>query len=127
MARKRALPATPMGVYQKILAGKVAWAQGIRAAPKELIQKLLVANPNTRLGHQQVVREPFFRPIDVGLLEAKEVAPPWVPTLTSSTDTSYYANASLPEEDDADKQPGRDDRAGFLKDVGRLDAEFMEL
>ena len=116
--------ATAMGVYQKILAGKVPWAQGVRAGPRDLIQKLLVANPNTRLGHQQVGREPFFRQVDFGLLEAKELPPPWVPTLASATDTSYYANARLPEDDEEDWS---DDRAGFLKDVGRLDAEFLQL
>ena len=40
-----------------------------RQAPRDLFQKLLVASPNTRLGHQQVVREPFFRPVAFGLLD----------------------------------------------------------
>jgi len=118
--------ATSMGVYQKILAGKIAWGQGMRAAPKDLIQKLLVANPAARLGQHKVVREPFFRPIDFELLEQRKLPPPWVPTLKSFTDTSYYANASLPEEDEEDGRTA-DDRAGFLKEVGRLDAEFLQL
>ena len=48
-----------------------------------------------------------------------------VPTLQSATDTAYYSNASLPEEDEEDLH--WDDRAGFLKEVGRLDAEFLQL
>jgi len=119
--------ATKMNVYQKILAGKVAWAQGVRAAPKDLIQKLLVASPMGRLGAQNVTKEVFFRTIDFEQLERKELSPPWVPTLRSSTDTTHYANASIATFEDEQETFDGEARAGFFKDVARLDAEFVQL
>merc|ERR1719231_2159640 len=91
---------TSMGVYQKILAGKVTWAPGVRAGPKDLIQKLLVSNPAMRVGHTKISKEAFFRQVDIAKLESKEDTPPWVPTLSGPIDTCYYSNASLPTEDE---------------------------
>jgi serine/threonine protein kinase len=123
---------TSMGVYQKIMAGKLSYPVGMRAPEaKDLIQRLLVANPVKRLGFKQVGRSPFFGVIDFEQLEEKSLAPPWRPELRSPVDTSYVAGAAMLEGLEGDEgdqiAPGREASGGFLKDIRRLDAEFSQL
>ena len=38
------------------------------------------------------MRHPFFQDVDWKALEQKEIHPPWKPSLSGETDTSYFNN-----------------------------------
>jgi len=118
--------ATSMGVYQKIMGGRVVYPPGMRSMAKDLDQRLLESNPKKRIGHQKVRHEPFFRQVDFDKLERKVHPAPWVPVLKSNNDASYFADA-IDEDDDYDGLQGQNEQPGFLKDCARLDAEFSHL
>jgi len=118
---------TSMGVYQKIMGARVIYPPGMRAVSKDLAQRLLESNPTKRIGHQKVRFDPFFRQVDFDKLERKVTPAPWVPSLKSTNDASYFADA-IDEDDEYDEPSGEDEKLpGFLKDVGRLDSEFSQL
>lgn len=56
----------------------------------DLIQGL-IARPSARLSYTQICEHPFFSGVDWANLRSKE--PPFVPTLQSDTDTSYYSSS----------------------------------
>ena len=124
--------ASPMGVYKKILAGRLAPTASVRATGKELVQKLLVADPLKRLGCRTARSEAFFRQLNFERLKCKDYPPPWTPDLQSATDTRYFeppplgASAALCEEVEGDAARVND-LAGFWKENRRLDAEFAHL
>ena len=119
-----------MSIYQKIMSGKVNYSPAVRPAARELMQKLLIANPTKRPTVQSIKKEPIFRALDFEKLERKEVKPPWKPRLRGPTDLSYIPNARAAEEEEQDDPfSGAPDVSpnGPLKEVGRLDAEFAHL
>jgi len=118
--------ATSMGVYQKIMAGRVVYPAAMRTVAREMCQRLLESNPLKRISHAKVKNDVFFRQIDFGKLERKALAAPWVPALKGRLDVSYFADAEQDDGEDSDTR-GKDDLPGFLKDSGRLAAEFSQL
>ena len=46
-----------MSIYQNIMGGKVTYSPAMRPAARELMQKLLVANPSKRLTFQAIKKE----------------------------------------------------------------------
>jgi len=122
--------ATSMRVYQRILAGRVSFPAGMRASAKELIGKLLVANPARRLGSgdpSAIRSDPFFRMFDFGRLEEKKYDAPWKPKLKHKSDAVYFEGVKeLETDEDHDSFKRRFD-ASFMKDVERLDKQFSQL
>lgn len=62
-----------------------------------LITLLLDRNPDTRLGSserdaEEIMEHPFFQGIDWKALEEKRIPPPWRPSLSGETDTTYFSH-----------------------------------
>ena len=75
----------PMQLYQQILRGEFTFPSMIQKQAKDLINKLLVANPAMRLGSptfkkgtRDVIAHPFFKPLDVSTLDKKLAPAPCV-------------------------------------------------
>lgn len=117
---------TPMGVYRKIIAGKVVYPPGELPAVKDLLQRLLVAEPAKRCDSRKVKRALFFQNIIFAKLEKAETsAPPWKPALRSTSDPQYCLPVLPILGEDVELE--RKDLTGFQKDIGRLDKEFLQL
>jgi serine/threonine protein kinase len=87
----------PMGVYQKIMNGKVEFPRTIDKHTKSIIKKLLVADTTKRLGHvgagggaTEIKKHKFFREFDFAALMAKTIEAPVVPSVKDDTDTSNF-------------------------------------
>lgn len=62
---------------------------------QELIKKLLQRDPITRLGNlrggpEEIKMQRWFKDIDFDALLAKQIKAPWVPRISSVTDTSNF-------------------------------------
>jgi hypothetical protein len=72
-----------------------------------LIEGLLTRDPVARLGSgprgaEEVQRSPFFNTIDWAALDARDLTPPWVPSVDGDgTDTKYFDEIA-----DGDVDPG---------------------
>jgi len=98
----------PMQLYQMILRGNFLFPSLVGKHAKDLINKLLVANPAARLGSlkkgsRDVVSHPFFKLIDLTFLHKKQTKAPYVPPLKSNKDISNFDDVS--EEDGAPLNP----------------------
>ena len=80
----------------QILRGKISWPSTISKIGREMVSKLLVANPVARLGNlkrgTRGLREMnFFKPINFTDLEKKSVIKaPHIPAIKNPTDTSNF-------------------------------------
>jgi len=95
----------PMEIYQKILRGKITFPVSFGKNAKDLVAKLLVANPTARLGclkrgGRDVREHPFYKPLDFGELEAKKPKAPFIPTIKSPLDTSNFEHYDDDDEGD---------------------------
>ena len=91
-AIKRGVKLT-MKVYEKILE----FPKKIDKTAKDLILKLLVIDPQERLGvgengSENIKNHPFFEGVDWDMAWDKKLTPPFVPKLKSDTDLRYFDN-----------------------------------
>merc|ERR1711976_164550 len=68
----------PMGIYQKILAGKVYFPKYFDKNAKALVKKLLTADLSKRYGN---LKDKWFTPLEFPKLENLEHPPPYKPTM----------------------------------------------
>ena len=106
-------------IYQKILKGKISWTSSITKTAKELISKLLVANPAGRLGTlkrgvREVREQNFFKPLNFTEMEAKKMKTPFVPNIKDPLDTSNFEDYE--DEDGAEWQRFNDPKADLFAD-----------
>ncbi|KAI5077965.1 hypothetical protein GOP47_0007789 [Adiantum capillus-veneris] len=86
----------PQRIFENILNRKIPWPQvpeDMSANAKDLIDKLLIEDPNTRLGANgaaEVKRHPFFKNINWDTLARQKAA--FIPTPESPHDTSYFTS-----------------------------------
>ena len=85
----------PMGIYQKILAGKIAWPKFMDKNAKSLIKNLLVADLSKRYGNlkngpDDILKCKWFATIDFAKLFAKGIAAPFKPEMKDERDTSNF-------------------------------------
>ena len=95
----------PMEIYQKILRNKLQFPPLFSKTSRDLISKLLVTNPSQRLGslkkgHRDISGHAFFGKTSFKDMLKKKVAAPYVPKISSPTDTSNF--------DDYDEEDGED-------------------
>jgi len=95
----------PMDIYQKILRNRVSYPALVSKNARDLISKLLVSNPSQRLGslkrgHRDVSGHVFFKAVDWGDLLKKTGKAPYIPKISSPTDTSNF--------DDYEDEGGRE-------------------
>lgn len=85
----------PMGIYQKILSGKIIFPKIFDRNAKSLVKKLLTADLGKRYGNLRngvgdVKNAKWFRDINWELLTEKGIPPPHKPQVTSECDTSNF-------------------------------------
>lgn len=114
-------------LFDKILNDAVKVPPFLTAEAKDLIQNLLEKNPGFRLGGgsggaEEVLGHAFFKPIDLAKLENKDIAPPFVPTIASDTDTANFDSTFTSEvpvitpPDAADMAVPADQKKELFKD-----------
>ena len=89
----------PLGIYEAILAGKIAWPQAVGGLPKDLVRKLLVHDRTKRIGNlrngaEDVKTHKWFEELDWEDVFNKKLKPPFVPKVKSEGDTSYFEDYS---------------------------------
>jgi len=85
----------PMDIYQKILRNRVTYPAHLSKNAKDLLARLLVSNPVQRLGSlkrgpRDVLGHAFYKPTDFPALLRKEIKAPYIPKISSPTDTSNF-------------------------------------
>lgn len=86
----------PMKVYQKILKGKVKFPTGFDSNAKSLVKHLLNADltkryGNLKAGTKDVTGHRFFKNLNFDKLLKKELPPPYLPKVKSSSDISNFS------------------------------------
>lgn len=97
----------PMGIYQKILAGKITYPKFMEKYPKDLIKNLLVADlskryGNLKAGSEDVIKHKWFSSISFDKLHSKMIAAAFIPEMRDDRDTSNFEAAN---DDDNDPLP----------------------
>jgi len=85
----------PMGIYQKILSGKIVFPKLFDKNAKGLVKKLLTADLGKRYGNlkngvDDIKQHKWFKDIDWNQLLAKEIAAPFKPTVKGLDDTTNF-------------------------------------
>lgn len=85
----------PMGIYQKILAGKIVFPRFFDRSAKSLVKRLLTHDlgkryGNLRDGAEDVKRHRWFDGFDWEELQKKKMAAPYKPTVRSLDDASNF-------------------------------------
>jgi len=85
----------PMGIYQKILAGKVYFPKYFDKNAKALVKKLLTADLSKRFGNlkdgaQDILGHAWFATLNFKDLEALKVVAPYKPTMKDANDVSNF-------------------------------------
>ena len=88
---------------------KINFPSKITENAKDLIQKLLVVNPNDRLGSgtdgsESIKKHPFFEEVDWDSAFEKQLDPPFVPKLKDETDLKYFDTMFTEEKVDGQKR-----------------------
>merc|ERR1711964_733013 len=87
----------PMGIYQKILAGKIYFPKYFDKNAKTLVKKLVTADlskryGNLKAGSDDVLQHKWFSSIAFDKLLAKEIPAPYKPTMKNDQDVSNFEN-----------------------------------
>ncbi|KAK1441801.1 cyclic nucleotide-dependent protein kinase [Babesia gibsoni] len=83
----------PFLTYDLALENKIRFPLSVRHEVKDFIKRLLVVNPQKRLGsanHADIYAHKFFGSIDWVKMLSKQVKPPIVPKVSGIMDTSNY-------------------------------------
>jgi len=95
----------PMGIYQKILSGKIVFPKLFDKNAKGLVKKLLTADLGKRYGNlkngvNDIKEHKWFRDLNWEDLLEKKIPAPFKPTVKGETDTSNFDDYP-----DSDEQP----------------------
>jgi len=93
----------PMGIYQKILAGKVYFPKYFDKNAKALVKKLLTADLSKRFGNLKdgpadVLKHAWFASLNFSELEEYKVPAPYKPKMANDSDFSNYED--IPDSND---------------------------
>jgi hypothetical protein len=104
-------------ICKNIVSGRLVFPRNFPADCKDLIKRLLSREVNTRLGNlkagvEDIKAHKWFSTSDYNALFAKQVKSPWVPKITSPTDTSHFD--PYPTDDHVDT--GYTDHGNWDKD-----------
>ena len=104
-------------MYQMIMNDTPQFPPTMAAEAVMLLEKLLDKNPATRLTDpNQIKRESFFTSIDWERLFKKQIAPPFVPSVSDPHDTSQIDPAFTNE-------PAVDPATGAVSSIDQSDFE----
>ncbi|OCF32179.1 AGC/PKA protein kinase [Kwoniella heveanensis BCC8398] len=95
----------PLGIYEKILRGDIAFPSHIDPYAKDLIRGLLTADRSKRLGNlrggaRDVMNHAWFAGVDWRTLERKEIGAPIVPRVASMGDSQNFQRYPPPRPHD---------------------------
>eukprot|EP00316_Scyphosphaera_apsteinii_P023764 CAMPEP_0119345512 /NCGR_PEP_ID=MMETSP1333-20130426/107527_1 /TAXON_ID=418940 /ORGANISM="Scyphosphaera apsteinii, Strain RCC1455" /LENGTH=328 /DNA_ID=CAMNT_0007357987 /DNA_START=65 /DNA_END=1051 /DNA_ORIENTATION=+ len=87
----------PLGIYQKILEGKIKFPWHFDRHSKDVIKRLLTADLTKRIGNlkggaEDVKKHKCFAGIDYEQLAARNIEPPIKPEVKAKDDTSNFEN-----------------------------------
>ncbi|CAO3613710.1 unnamed protein product [Cunninghamella blakesleeana] len=82
-------------LYEKILAGRIKWPTYFDPNAKDLLKRLLTADLSKRFGNlkggsEDIKRHPWFDGVDFNRLLARQIRPPYVPTIRGDGDASHF-------------------------------------
>ena len=115
--------------------------KNITKEAKDLIQQLLVVNPNERLGQgpdgsQNIKNHPFFKGVNWKDAWDRKIKPPFIPKLKNDTDLRYFDTMFTDEPIDGtkrkitirdrDREPSNDYN-GFTYVAGSVSNELINL
>jgi len=85
----------PMGIYQKILSGKIVFPKLFDKNAKALVKKLLTADLGKRYGNlkngvDDIKNAKWFASLSWDALLARQIQSPYKPTVKGETDTSNF-------------------------------------
>merc|ERR1711959_759908 len=85
----------PMGIYQKILAGKIYFPKYFDKNAKALVKKLLTADLSKRYGNlkdgaDDILKHKWFSTIDYAQLEKYAIPSPYKPNVKDDQDVSNF-------------------------------------
>mmetsp|Transcript_90839 Transcript_90839/g.234568 ORF Transcript_90839/g.234568 Transcript_90839/m.234568 type:complete len:108 (+) Transcript_90839:1-324(+) len=92
-----------MGIYQKILAGKVYFTKYFDKYANRLVKKLLTADLSKRYGNlkdgsDDILKHKWLASVDFAKLEKFEIPAPYKPQMKDDLDTSNYEE--IPDSDE---------------------------
>ena len=98
--------ATQLDTYHKVTRGKYKMPTNLSRPTKDLISRLLMHNPASRLGcswggSSEVITHDFFADIEWAVLERRQLPMPFVPVIRDEFDASNFDQYS---DDDGAKQ-----------------------
>ena len=123
---------------RKIYQHEVDFPKKIDNNAKDLIQKLLIVDPNERFGSgpeggEKIKNHPFFKGINWKNVEDRKIKPPFIPKLKKETDLKYFDTMFTDEEigKENTKANYRDREAsneynGFSYVTGSVNKELMK-
>ncbi|KAF9102823.1 AGC protein kinase Gad8 [Mortierella sp. AM989] len=88
-------------MYRKILQDELRFPDEVAPDARSLLSALLTRDPVQRLGNNgsnAIKQHPFFKPISFSLLMAKQIQPPFKPSVSSAIDTSNFDEEFTSEE-----------------------------
>ncbi|CAM9816494.1 unnamed protein product [Chrysoparadoxa australica] len=110
----------PIGIYQKILAGRLDVPRHLDPKAKDLIKKLLTIDRTKRLGcvkggSRAVKEHKWFAGIDWDAIYNGQIEPPFVPRIAGAGDTSNFE--TYPEDMEDDAPPLTAEERALFEDV----------
>eukprot|EP00928_Gymnodinium_smaydae_P084828 TRINITY_DN680_c1_g3_i1.p2 TRINITY_DN680_c1_g3~~TRINITY_DN680_c1_g3_i1.p2 ORF type:complete len:323 (+),score=76.17 TRINITY_DN680_c1_g3_i1:75-1043(+) len=108
----------PMGIYQKILSGKIVFPKLFDKNAKGLVKKLLTADLGKRFGNLKagvadIKEHKWFKDLSWEDLLEKKIPAPFKPQVKSATDTSNFEDYPDSEEQAAVVSPSQDPFNGW--------------
>jgi serine/threonine protein kinase len=85
----------PFGIYQKVLAGKIAFPRHFDVKAKDLLKKLLTSDRTKRLGclragAEDVKKHKWYKEVNWAVVPKRGLTPSFVPSVSGLDDTSMF-------------------------------------
>ncbi|KAG5462543.1 MAG: kinase-like domain-containing protein [Olpidium bornovanus] len=82
-------------IFDAILEDEILYPHNMSRDSVSILQKLLTRDPDKRLGAgrsdaEEIKRHPFFKAVDWDSMLHKRIPPPFLPSISSATDTSNF-------------------------------------
>lgn len=109
---------TPLGIYKRILSGKIQFPDNFDNTAKSLIRRLLHLSPERRLGclrngTSDVLSHRFFSGIDWNKCLQKNLEPPFIPNVSGPLDATMFDDYPDSIEDKQNYLPSNLDQEYF--------------
>ena len=88
---------SPYHMYENILSQAVIFPRG-SATTISLLTGMLQKHPSRRLTEEEILAHPFFQSVDWAAADRKELRPPYIPQVTSPTDSRNFDTYSDSED-----------------------------